>query len=84
MSLEGGEVQLQILVIKPTRCTNFLKFCFGSETLHVSDNSFVHHQEFLTVHTAMVYVIQTALEQQDHDGTAVLSCFCSKAVYKPV
>jgi len=26
--------------------------------LHVSDISFVHHQEFLTVHTTMVYVIQ--------------------------
>jgi len=26
--------------------------------LHVSDGSSVHHQEFFTVHTAMVYVIQ--------------------------
>jgi hypothetical protein len=26
--------------------------------LHVSDSSSVHHQEFFTVHTAMVYVIQ--------------------------
>ena len=26
--------------------------------LHVSDNSSVHHQEFFTVHAAMVYVIQ--------------------------
>jgi hypothetical protein len=31
---------------------------FWNETLHVSDSSSVHHQEFLTVHTAMVYVIQ--------------------------
>ena len=29
-----------------------------NETLHVSDNSSVHHQEFFTVHTAVVYVIQ--------------------------
>jgi len=29
-----------------------------NETLHVSDSSPVHHQEFFTVHTAMVYVIQ--------------------------
>jgi hypothetical protein len=29
-----------------------------NETLHVSDTSSVHHQEFFTVHTAMVYVIQ--------------------------
>jgi len=28
------------------------------ETLHVSDSSSVHHQEFFTVHTAVVYVIQ--------------------------
>ena len=28
------------------------------ETLHVSDSSSVHYQEFFTVHTAMVYVIQ--------------------------
>jgi len=26
--------------------------------LHVSDSSSVHHQEFFTVHTAMIYVIQ--------------------------
>ena len=29
-----------------------------TEILHVSDSSSVHHQEFFTVHTAMVYVIQ--------------------------
>ena len=34
------------------------KFLFWNETLHVSDSSSVHHQEFSTVHTAMVYVIQ--------------------------
>jgi len=31
---------------------------FRNETLYVSDSSSVHHQEFLNVHTAMVYVIQ--------------------------
>jgi hypothetical protein len=29
-----------------------------NETLHVSDSSSVHHQEFFTVHTTMVHVIQ--------------------------
>ena len=29
-----------------------------NETLHVLDSSSVHYQEFFTVHTAMVYVIQ--------------------------
>jgi len=44
-------------IIKPTICTNF-SILFWNETLHVSDSSFVHHQEYFTVHTAMVYVIQ--------------------------
>jgi len=35
----------------------FLKFISGMK-LHVSDSSSAHHQEFFTVHTAMVYVIQ--------------------------
>jgi hypothetical protein len=63
-------------IIKPTRCTN-LSSLFWNETQHVSDSSFVHHQELFTVHTAMVYVIQTALKQQQDP------C-CSKAVYKHV
>jgi hypothetical protein len=46
----------------------FRKFYFGNETLHVSDSSSAHHQELFTVHSAMVYVIQTAFEQ-DQDGT---------------
>ena len=29
-------------IIKPTRCTNF-SILFWNETLHVSDNSSVHH-----------------------------------------
>ena len=36
----------------------FLKFILWNKTLHVSDSSSVHHQEFFIVHTAMVYVIQ--------------------------
>ena len=52
----GGE----FLVIKPTRCTNFSNL-FWNKTLHVSDSSSVHHQEFSTVHTAMVYVIEVLL-----------------------
>ena len=39
---------------------------FWNKTLHVSSSSSVHHQEFFTVRTAMVYVIQvllTACEQ---------------------
>ena len=42
---------------KPTRCTNFSNLLW-KETLHVSDSSSVHHQDFFTVHAAMVYVTQ--------------------------
>ena len=44
----------KFLIIKPARCTNFSNL-FWNETLHVLDSSSVHHQEFFTVHTAMVY-----------------------------
>jgi len=40
----------------------FLKFIFGIKTLHVSDSSTVHHQEFSTVHTAMIYVLQVCCQ----------------------
>ena len=45
---------------------------FWNKTLHVSDSFSVHHQEFFTVYTAVVYVIQ------------VPSWSCSQAVGKPV
>jgi len=51
-------IVIKFLKIKPTRCTNFSKFYFWNETLHVSDTSSVHHQEFFTVHTAMLCAIQ--------------------------
>jgi len=63
MSFEAGLcfmalfIFIGILIIKPNRCTNFQCY-FWNKTLHVSDSSSVHHQEFFTVHTAMVYVIQ--------------------------
>jgi len=34
---------------------------FWNKTPNVSDSSSVHHQEFFTVHTAMVYVTQIML-----------------------
>jgi len=36
----------------------FFQIYFCNETLHVLNSSSVHHQGFLTVHTATVYVIQ--------------------------
>ena len=50
---------------KINRCINFSNL-FLEKTLHISDGSSAHHQEFFTVHTAMVYVVQvlvTAFEQ---------------------
>jgi len=47
----------KFLTVKPTICTNYSNL-FWNETLHVSDSSSVHHQEFSTVHTAMIYDIQ--------------------------
>jgi hypothetical protein len=60
----------------------FSQILFWNETLHVSDISFVHHQEFLTVHTAMVYVIQVCrqlsnrirMEQEFHPDPARQLC----------
>ena len=38
---------------------------FWNKTLHVSDSSSVHHQQFFTVHTAIVYVIQVFCKLYD-------------------
>jgi hypothetical protein len=38
-----------------TRCNNFWNFILGMK-LHVSDSFSVHHQEFFTLHTAIVSV----------------------------
>ena len=50
----------RLLIINPTTQLDALisQIYFWNETLHVSDSSSVHHQEFFTVHTAMLYVIQ--------------------------
>jgi hypothetical protein len=47
----------KFLTLKPTRCTNSSNLSWN-ETLHVSDSSSVHHQEFFTLHTAMLNVTQ--------------------------
>jgi hypothetical protein len=71
------EIFKNSFTIKPTRCTNFTNL-FWHETLRVLDSSSVHHQEFIHVHSAMVYVIQvcrqlssrTRMELQFHPGPA--------------
>ena len=76
----------KFLIIKPTRCTNFSNL-FWNETLHVSDSSSVHRQEFSTVHTTMVYVIQVCWQLASRIRIAlhaVPSWSCSKAVQSTV
>jgi len=43
-----------------------------NKTLHVSDSSSVHHQEFFTVHTAMVYVIHVCWQLASRIRTELL------------
>ena len=74
-----------IFVIKPTRCTNFTNL-FCHETVHVSDSSSVHHEEFIhcTLSNGICHTgLWTAFEK-DQDGSAVPSWSCSKPVYKLV
>jgi len=63
---------------------------FWNKNLHVSDSSSVHHQEFFSVHTGLVYVMQvcwqlatryTNFSAWDQD---VSSWSCSQAVSKLV
>ena len=57
---------------------------FWNKTLHVSDRSSVHHQEFFTVHTAMVYVIQVCWQLASRIRMELVpSWSCSQAVSKP-
>ena len=46
--------------IKPTRGTLSSQIYFWNKTLHVSDSSSVHHQEYFTINTVMVNLIQLA------------------------
>jgi len=62
----------------------FLCNNFWNKALHVSDSSSVHHQEFFTVHTAMVYVIQVSWQlasriphQQQNQTSSVLILLAS-------
>ena len=67
----------KLFIIKPTRCTNFTNL-FCHETLHVSDSSSVHHQEFIHC-TLSNGICHTAFEQgQAWPGPA------PKPFYKPV
>ena len=69
-------------VIKQTRCTNFTNL-FCHKTLHVSQSSSVHHQEFI-ICTLSNVICHTGLSYMSYSFRAGPSWSCSKAVYKPV
>jgi hypothetical protein len=46
MKRKFKQLRGHFVIIKPTRCINFTNL-FWHETLHVSDSSSVHHQEFI-------------------------------------
>jgi len=48
----------KFLFNKTNKTYEFPKFYFVKKTLHVSGISFAHHQEFSTVHSALVYFLQ--------------------------
>jgi hypothetical protein len=56
ISYTPSNIIFYLFIIKPTRCTNFTNLIWH-ETLHVSDSSSVHHQEFIhcTLHNGMSY-----------------------------
>jgi len=56
-----------------TRCTNFQIYVWN-KTLNVSGSSSVHYQEFFTVHTLIVYVIQVCWQ---HTSNSVLILLAS-------
>jgi len=59
---------------QPTWCTNYSNlFCY--KTLHFSSIVFAHHQEFSTVHSALVSFMQVLMtaSKQSQAGTAVPS-----------
>jgi hypothetical protein len=68
------------LIMKPTRCTN-LSNLFWNENLHVSDSFSVHHQELLTAHSAMVYVIQVCRQLSIRLSVLLDSCLQTSMTY---
>jgi len=72
---------MHLFLIKSTRCTNFTNL-FWHETLHVSDSFSVHHQEFFTVHSALVYVRQVCRQLSSSSVLVLLeSCLQTCMTY---
>jgi hypothetical protein len=71
----------KLLITNTTRCIHFSNL-FWNKTLHVSDSSSVHHREFSTVHTAMLYVIELCWQLASRIRMALPFWSCSQAVSK--
>ena len=72
----------ETLITKPTRCTNFSNF-FWNDTLRVSDNSFVHFQDFFT---AIFYETNRPMPHQQQNYTSsvlilILLASCQHNLY---
>jgi len=72
-------------ITKPTRCINFPNL-FWHETLHVSDSSSVHHQEFIHCTLKQWYMSYRFVDsfRTGPGWNRVPSWSCSKALFKPV
>jgi len=75
---ENIKYRVSILIIKKQLDALISQIYFWNKTLHVSDNSSVHHQEFWTVQTAVVYVIQVCWQlascQQTYMAYTIAVC----------
>jgi hypothetical protein len=74
--ISGIHIASRILIIEPTRCTNFSNL-FRNVPVHVSDSSSVHHQEFFTVHSAVVYVIHFCRQLASRIRSSILILLAS-------
>ena len=55
---------------------------FWNKTLHISDSFSVYHQEFFTVHTALIYVIQlTSRIRTERPAVLILLASCQQNLY---
>ena len=70
------DLVLHVLTIKPTTSVDALisQIYFWNKTLHVSDSSSAHHQQFFTVQTATVYVVQLASRIRTCNLILLASC----------
>ena len=78
--IHGTVHRVKFLIIKSNNALISQIFTWN-ETLHVSDSSSVHHQEFFTVNTAKVFVIHVCWQLR---AGSVPSWCCSQAVSQPV